>query len=152
RGEAALTHPVVHKLLDTATGQCGTRERVNLVFLVLGIGADPTFNQTDLGFGRIVTVEFLTYPLLLPARVIDFTTQARSFRVRVETQTFDGVEVAFKGNEAVQGRPQAVAVNRKHHTNQLAVLAQGVDLCNVRTTLDTSFVFRGRDVGGHRRI
>src|SRR5690554_1768753 len=70
----------------------------------------------------------------------------------VETQTFDGVKVALKRHEAIEGRPQAVAVNRQYHTHQLAVFAQGIDLGDVRATLDASFVFGRRNVGRHRRV
>ena len=81
------------------------------------INVYATFNQFDLRFSAITIINFLPHPLRLPAWIVYLPTEARSLGVGVKAKPFNGVQITFQRNEAIQCRPEAITMNWQYHTH-----------------------------------
>ena len=88
----------------------------------------------------------LARPERLPARVVHFTAKAGGFRLLVEAQTGDGLQVALQGDEAVERGPEAVAAHGQDDGFELPAFFHGVDGDVALAPVDGGDVLLGGEV------
>ena len=91
-----VTQPVLQQVGDTIIGQGRAGQAIDFVLSIGGLGIDITTDDADFDIALFIK-DFFTIPLGTPFRVVHFTPQARRFGMFIETQTGDGIEVAFSG-------------------------------------------------------
>ena len=119
--EALRTQPVFQKIVDAVAGERGAGQAVDLMGGVGVVGVDRALDDRDDGLAAFI-VDLLAGPQRLPAGVVDLAAQTGGLGMLVEAEALHGVQVVLEGDEAVQGRPQAIAAHRQQQGHDLALV------------------------------
>ena len=133
----------MQQVVDALAGQGGAGQAVDLVSGLGRLRIDAALDDLH-GQLALLIEQGLAGPQRLPLRIVHLAAETGGLAVLVEAETDHGVEVALDRDEAVQGRPQAVAAHRQDQGFQRAILLHHVHGGEMLAALDRSDVLLRR--------